>query len=107
MANTHFIRYSTQNVKEALQDTPVVFIMGARQSGKTTLVKSLITSNWEYITLDDQAQLAIAESDPIGFIRNLPEKPIAIDEVQRLPEMLLSIKQVVDENRMPVLAEAL
>ena len=101
MAGTHFKRYSIKSVREALQDTPVVFIMGPRQSGKTTLVKSLITDRWQYITLDDQTQLAVAGSDPIGFIRNLPEKPIAIDEVQRLPEILLSIKQVVDENRVP------
>ncbi len=101
MADTHFKRYSARKVQEALQDTPVVFIMGPRQSGKTTLVKSLITNRWEYITLDDQAQLAIAAADPVGFIKNLPEKPIAIDEIQRLPQMLLSIKQVVDENRMP------
>ena len=59
-----------------------------------------MTSRWEYITLDDQAQLAIAAADPVGFIRNLPEKPIIIDEVQRLPQILLSIKQVVDEHRV-------
>ena len=60
-------RYATQNVKEALTDTPVVFVMGPRQVGKTTLVKSLINDEWEYITLDDQAQLAIAKADPVGF----------------------------------------
>jgi len=96
-----FKRYSLRNIQEALKDTPVVFIMGPRQSGKTTLVKSFITKDWQYLTLDDQAQLAIASADPAGFIKNLPEKPAAIDEIQRLPEMLLSIKQVVDENRMP------
>ncbi len=98
-------RYSTKYVKEALADTPVVFIMGPRQSGKTTLVKSLIKGsdkeNWEYITFDDQAQLGIAQADPVGFIRNLPAKRIAIDEVQRIPEIFVSIKQAVDENREP------
>jgi len=37
-------RYATQNVKKALTDTPVVFVMGPRQVGKTTLVKSLINN---------------------------------------------------------------
>lgn len=94
-------RYATQNVKEALTDTPVVFVMGPRQVGKTTLVKSLIDDEWEYITLDDQAQLEIAKADPVGFIRNLPPKKIVLDEVQRLPELFISIKQSVDENRQP------
>lgn len=94
-------RYSQHYVEEALADTPVVFIMGARQCGKTTLVQSIIDSNWEYLTLDDQVQLEAARFDPVGFIRNLPPKPIAIDEVQRLPELFVSIKQSVDEKRKP------
>ena len=98
-------RYSEINVKEALSDTPVVFIMGPRQTGKTTLVKSLImemgSENWTYITLDDQAQFEIAQADPVGFVRNLPSTRIALDEVQRLPELFVSIKQAVDEQRSP------
>ena len=94
-------RYSAYNIREALADTPVVFVMGPRQVGKTTLVKSLIDEEWEYITLDDQTQLEIAKADPVGFIRNLPPKQIALDEVQRLPELFVSIKQSVDENRQP------
>ena len=93
-------RYSANNVREALADTPVVFVMGPRQVGKTTLVKNLINEEWEYITLDDQAQFEIAKADPVGFIRNLPPKQIALDEVQRLPELFVSIKQSVDENRL-------
>ena len=98
-------RFSEINVKEALSDTPVVFVMGPRQVGKTTLVKGLIeeigVEHWEYITLDDQAQFEIAQADPVGFIRNLPPKRIALDEVQRLPELFVSIKQAVDEQRTP------
>ena len=98
-------RYSANNVKEALTDTPVVFVMGPRQVGKTTLVKTLINEmngeDWEYITLDDQTQFEIAQADPVGFIRNLPSKRIALDEVQRLPELFVSIKQAVDEQRTP------
>ena len=98
-------RYSTANIQEALSDTPVVFIMGPRQTGKTTLVKTLIeeegSENWAYITLDDQTQFKIAQADPVGFIRNLPKKQIALDEIQRLPELFVSIKQTVDEQRTP------
>ncbi|MDF1827324.1 MAG: ATP-binding protein [Legionellaceae bacterium] len=97
-----FKRFIESNVREALLDTPVVFIMGPRQSGKTTVVKHIIDLNWVYITFDDVTQLHLAQSDPIGFIRNLPEgKSIVLDEVQRLPELFVSIKQAVDENRRP------
>ena len=94
-------RFSARPVREALADTPVVFVMGARQVGKTTLVKDLIDDGWEYITFDDIAQAEVARADPVGFIRNLPRKRIALDEVQRVPETLLAIKQAVDEDRRP------
>jgi len=96
-----FPRYTASLVEEALADTPVVFVMGARQVGKTTLVKDLIDDNWQYITFDDRAQAELARADPVGFIRNLPPKRIALDEVQRVPDALLAIKQAVDENRSP------
>ena len=98
-------RYATQDIKTALADTPVVFIMGARQSGKTTLTKALISemgeSDWTYLTLDDQTQFATAKADPVGFIRNLPDTRIALDEVQRVPSLFAAIKQAVDERRTP------
>ena len=96
-----FPRYTARNVEEALADTPVVFLLGARQVGKTTLVRQLIDESWEYITFDDLAQAEVARADPVGFIRNLPPRRIALDEVQRVPETLLAIKQAVDEERTP------
>ena len=95
-----FARYIRDKIYTALQDTPVVYVMGPRQSGKTTIVKSIISDDWEYISFDDSSQLNIAKLDPIGFIRNIPSTvSIVLDEVQRLPEIFVSIKQAVDENR--------
>ena len=98
-----FTRHSEFMIQEALRDTPVVFIAGPRQVGKTTITKQLIakgkSNEWTYFTFDDQAQLEIARNDPVGFIRHLPATRIAIDEVQRLPELFLAIKQTVDEQR--------
>ena len=94
-------RLAASRVKAALSDTPVVFLMGPRQCGKTTLVKSIIDDTWEYITLDDRAQFEIARADPVGFVRNLPPGRVALDEVQRVPELFVSIKQAVDEDRTP------
>lgn len=91
------------HIQEALLDTPVVFLMGPRQSGKTTIAKQIMNDqNWIYYTLDDTEQLILIKNDPTGFIRNSPaDKSIIIDEIQRLPELFVSIKQSVDENRRP------
>jgi hypothetical protein len=95
-------RYIQQNIIDALLDTPVVFIRGARQVGKSTLVQKLAQEHYpaRYITLDNAAVLAAATSDPTGFIFNL-EKPVIIDEAQRVPELFLAIKEDVDNNKTP------
>ncbi len=86
-------------MNEALSDTPVVCLMGARQCGKTTLAKQLLPGR-AYITLDDQNLLRAARKDPMGFIEQLPD-PVTLDEVQRVPELLLAIKHTVDIDRRP------
>lgn len=86
---------------EALTDTPVVLLNGARQTGKSTLAQSLATSNaFRYLTLDDQAVLAAAKHDPAGFVAGLGG-PVILDEVQRAPEIFLPIKAEVDRDRKP------
>jgi uncharacterized protein len=89
------------NVLTAASDTPVVMVNGARQTGKSTLMKGLFPGNGpEYVTLDDMSVLALASSGPQAFIESLPERVI-LDEIQRLPELLLPIKLSVDNNRKP------
>lgn len=100
-SSSMYERYIKQKVEIALADTPVVMIAGPRQCGKTTLAKELITDEWSYITFDDPAQLSIAKHDPVGFIRNLPSKHTVLDEVQRVPELFICLKQAVDEDRYP------
>jgi len=80
----------------------VVLINGARQAGKTTLVRSLAEGPVavRYETLDDVGLLATARNDPVGFIRQFKE-PVIIDEVQRAPEIFLPIKQAVDNQQRP------
>ena len=86
----------------SLRDSPVVFIQGARQTGKSTLTKSLAAEGHiaRYLTLDDAVTLSAAESDPAGFIAGL-EGPVIIDEVQRAPGLALAIKLAVDADRKP------
>ena len=90
------------NVQAALADTRVVVVLGARQVGKSTLVTQIAAgeSNRRVITLDDEATRRGAIEDPTGFIADL-RTPVAIDEVQRAPDVLLAIKQSVDFDQRP------
>ncbi|HSW30296.1 MAG TPA: ATP-binding protein [Longimicrobiales bacterium] len=94
-----FPRYAADAVRVALGDTPVVLVVGPRQSGKTTLVRELVARDWRYVTLDDATTLEAALGDPTGFIRGLDQA--IIDEVQRAPELLRAIKVAVDRDRRP------
>lgn len=86
-------------VRTALADTPVVCILGPRQAGKTTLARQF-EPEMGYVSLDDAATLAFAQEDPTGFVAALPD-PVILDEVQRAPELLRSIKLAVDNDRRP------
>ncbi|MDR0563938.1 MAG: ATP-binding protein [Azoarcus sp.] len=92
-------RHLIDSLHLALSDTPVVALLGARQCGKTTLAR-MLEPEYAYLTLDDAAALAFAQADPAGFVAAMPQKTI-LDEVQRAPELLRSIKHSVDENRQP------
>jgi uncharacterized protein len=94
-------RYIKDSIAEALTDTPVILITGARQVGKSTLCEQLIKEDifkGQSITLDNVVNLDGALSDPLGFLQDL-DKHVIIDEVQRAPELFLSIKKLVDEDR--------
>ena len=80
----------------------MVLVNGARQSGKSTLARQLISEAHpaRYLTLDDATVLDAAKSDPTGFISGL-EGPVVIDEVQRAPGLFLAIKAEVDRQRQP------
>ncbi|ADU67275.1 AAA family ATPase [Desulfurispirillum indicum S5] len=92
-------RHLATKLQEALTDTPVVCLLGPRQCGKSTLVRHLEPDR-TYINLDDRNYLEVARRDPEGFIDNLPER-VAIDEIQRAPELTLAIKRSVDAKRHP------
>ena len=92
-------RYCAHTISIALTDTPVVMLIGPRQCGKTTLVQQFASKGFAYVTLDDDTVLAAARSDPAGFVRGF--QTVAIDEVQRAPELLRAIKLAVDNDRRP------
>ena len=95
-------RYLIGQLQDALSDTRVVYVTGPRQCGKSVFVQQAIENGFpaSYITLDDLAILSAAQKDPAGFIAGL-ERPVVIDEVQRVPELFLPIKYTVDRDPRP------
>ncbi len=92
-------RYLQAKIEAALKDTPVVCILGPRQVGKSTLSQQLAPKRI-YLTFDDLALHTAAKLDPTGFVQGLPEF-VTLDEVQRVPELIVAIKAEVDRNRAP------
>lgn len=92
-------RFARTRVEQALLDTRVVLLTGPRQAGKTTLAKALADKGRTYQSLDNATTLDAATSDPTGFIRRLDRA--IIDEIQRVPELLLAIKESVDADPRP------
>ena len=94
-------RHCAARLRTALADRPVVLLHGARQSGKTTLVRAVSEQTGaSYVTLDDLTALAAARGDPAGFLAGFAQ-PLVLDEVQRAPELLVAIKAAVDRRRTP------
>lgn len=79
----------------------VVAVLGPRQAGKSTLIAQIASRRgMPLASLDDETNLRQAVSDPVGFIADLGQ-PVAIDEVQRAPGLLLAIKATVDRDPQP------
>lgn len=87
---------------QALKDTPVVLIIGARQTGKSTLAQ-LVTEKEHpalYYTLDNVMTLSAIQADVQGFVGQV-NQPVILDEVQRAPELFVAIKEAIDKKRSP------
>ena len=81
-------------LRQALATLRVVVVMGPRQAGKSTFVRNDPgTAGRPYYTLDDPDTLLRAQADPRAFVA---AAPVIIDEVQRVPELVLAVKAAVD-----------
>ncbi|NUM47460.1 MAG: ATP-binding protein [Anaerolineales bacterium] len=86
-------------LQKVTQQFPVLLLTGARQVGKTTLLRHLQEGR-SYVTLDDPLVLTLAKTDPALFMQRFPV-PVLIDEIQYAPELLPYIKMAVDRDRTP------
>ncbi len=91
-------------LRASQEDTPVTMVVGARQTGKSTLVTSFAEGDRHggglYLSFDDTTLIAAVQADPAGFLKGL-SGTVVIDEAQRVPELFLSIKAEVDRDRRP------
>lgn len=99
-------RYLLPILEKRLRFFPVVGILGARQTGKSTLIRDILARKRkiEYITLDREENRARAMSSPTLFIKNINDirnGTVCIDEIQKAPVLFDTIKAEVDEAKRP------
>ncbi len=86
-------------LEDRLRVMPAVVLTGARQAGKSTLARDLISAGRRFYTLDDLDTLEAARNDPPVILGGTD--PITIDEVQRAPNLLHAVKMDIDNRRTP------
>jgi predicted AAA+ superfamily ATPase len=74
-----------------------VAVIGARQSGKTTLIKQVF-KNKPYVSMENPDTRNFATEDPRGFLSSFPKGAI-LDEVQRVPQLFSYLQEILDDQR--------
>jgi hypothetical protein len=87
-------------IRKALRTFPAIVVTGPRQSGKTTLLKTMFADSHAFVTLEDPDVRIRAKEDPLQFLARY-KPPVIIDEIQYVPELLSYIMTRIDENRKP------
>lgn len=95
----YITRHLEAQVQSASRYYPVVMVCGQRQVGKSTMLNHIRENGRRYITLDDGNARRLAEDDPALFFETYGS-PLLIDEFQRVPSILLTIKRIVDEKAL-------
>lgn len=93
---TFYPRSYTGLLRRSLRDYPVVVVTGARQAGKSTLLRQTLP-DWQMLSLEDLDMREFAQSDPRAFLQRYPA-PVILDEVQRVPSLLSYIQTAVDSS---------
>lgn len=89
-----------RKIRQAAEQYPVISLTGPRQSGKTTLIRTMFP-DMQYFSLEDPELRNLASEDPRGFLDQFQEKGVILDEVQRAPDLFSYIQTRVDEVDRP------
>ena len=93
-------RYLTHTIRKAMVSFPAVLVTGARQTGKTTLLRTEFGASHDYVSLERPDIRNRALADPVGFFAQT-SGPLILDEIQYAPELLHYIKELIDARRKP------
>lgn len=92
-------RHIKRQILKYIKEYPVLALVGPRQSGKTTLVKSLFPK-YTYISLENINARRAALEDPQGFL-SAHGSYLILDEIQNVPEIFSCLQEIVDQNQTP------
>ena len=92
-------RHMEQQIITASKYYPVIMVCGQRQVGKSTMLNHIKGEQRRYVTLDDGNARRLASTDPALFFETYGA-PLLIDEIQRVPSLLLEMKRIVDEKAL-------
>src|SRR5208282_1974929 len=93
-------RDAEKKLKELAAGFPAVSVIGPRQSGKTTLVRSVFPDK-PYVLLEDPDTRAFAQEDPRSFLAQFERTGAIIDEAQRVPELFSYLQGILDTHNKP------
>ena len=85
-----------KSILEATKEYPVIMVCGQRQVGKSTMLNHIKEKARRYVSFDDRNVRRLAETDPTLFFETYGY-PILIDEFQKVPSILETIKDIVDK----------
>lgn len=91
-------RHLERELLTQLSEYPIVTIVGPRQAGKTTLVRSVLP-DYTYVNLENPEVRQYATEDPKAFLKQYPQRTI-FDEIQRTPQLLSYLQEIVDLNKV-------
>lgn len=92
-------RHLENQILNASRYYPVIMVCGQRQVGKSTMLNHIKEPDRRYVTLDDGNARRLAIQDPALFFETYGS-PLLIDEIQRVPSLLLEMKKIVDEKAL-------
>lgn len=89
-------RFMNQNLSAAAKSRPAVLLTGARQTGKSSLLKKIFPQA-DYITFDSLLQVEAAKERPDFFLQQFDDR-VVLDEIQYVPELFRELKIIIDEK---------